>query len=1637
MKDLIVGQRGTGLLFVTGGGTLVTNGPGDTGAGTALIGGFLGGDAVATVDGVGSTWTNTGRLSVGLGASGTLLVGNGATVSSDLIQVGAFTGSGALVISTGATVSTGMILIDGGTLTIGGATAIPVAPGTLTTSLGVSFGPGVVGRTVVFNHTSNNYVFGSPITGDGSVIVENGTTILTGASTYTGGTTIAAGTVSVSSDGNLGNTTGGLTFNGGALQVTGTTFNSTARTITWGAGGGGFDIDDAANNFTVSQALTGGPLTKSGAGTLTLSGANTYAGATSINGGTLALSGSGSIAASSGVADNGTFDISAAGTGVLIKTLSGTGKVTLGANTLTLSNGSSTFSGAIGGSGGLTLTTGTETLSGTNTYTGATTIIGGTLALSGNGSIATSSGVSNNFGTFDISAASAGVSIQTLSGNGTVTLGANTLTLSNASSTYSGAIAGSGGLTLTTGTETLSGTLSYQGNTTVNGGTLHVTNAFTVLSTATLTVNNTGTYTIDQLLTNSGAIQVNAGGTLIATAGGITNNLGATIVNNGRIDDVLNNAGTVTNNLTYNADVATNTGTIANSATGTWTGNVITNASNATGISNAGTWVGNVQANTGMIANTGTWTGTVTSSGTFNNNSPGMVSGLLTNSGTAGNGGTLGGGLSNTAGTMTNTGTINGGATVSGGTLNTNTSTSAINGGLTNTATVNAQGQVNGSIANNAGGTFNATGDLTGNSTFTNANGANLNVNAGTYTSTGLVTNNGALAVANGATLTSMVNGITNNATGTIGNSGTINALNLANYGAVTNNAGANYNSDLANESTGTVTNSGNWTGNLTSNANSHAGAINNSGTWIGNADNDAGALVNSGTWTTTTGFINGGTLTTTGTISGGLTNSATANALGTVGGAILNHGAGIFTVTAALAGNDTFTNNGTARLNVTGGDFTGITTLSNNSTAAAGIAIATGRTLSANSVVNSAGATIGNSGTLSSLNSAVSNAGTLNTDVATSIVNGGLTNTGTVTAAGQVDGIIANNGAGTFTVDGTLAGNNTFTNNGTAQLIVAAGSFTGITTLTNNSTAGAGIVNAAGRTLSANAIVNNAGATINNLGTITTNSMIDNGAITGAYAMADGWLSGIGSVQNLAVNGGTFAPGNGAPGSSMTVTGSLALQSGALFLVQINPAPASFANVTGTAYLGGATVGAIFAAGSYVSKQYTLVQATGTVSGTFNPAVVNTNLPSNFHTNLSYDTHDAYLNLALNFGIPGGLNGNQQNVGNALTNFFNATGGIPIVFGALTPAALTQASGEIATGSQQTTFDAMNMFMGVMTDPFIGGRGDGATTGSDMTPFAEEFDAANAYAAKDSGRSQSESDAYAAIYRKAPAKVAPFSPSWSVWTAGYGGSQTTDGSIALGSNTATSSVYGTAVGADYRISPFTIAGFALAGGGTNFSVANGGTGRSDLFQAGAFIRHTVGPAYISAALAYGWQDITTDRTVTIAGVDQLRAEFDANAFSGRAEGGYRFVTPWMGVTPYAAGQFTTFDLPAYAEQALSGANTFALAYGSKSVTDTRTELGIRTDKSYAMQDAILTLRGRLAWAHDYDPDRSIAATFQTLPGASFVVNGAAQASDSALTTASAELKWRNGWSAAATFEGEFSDVTRSYAGKGVVRYAW
>jgi uncharacterized protein with beta-barrel porin domain len=645
------------------------------------------------------------------------------------------------------------------------------------------------------------------------------------------------------------------------------------------------------------------------------------------------------------------------------------------------------------------------------------------------------------------------------------------------------------------------------------------------------------------------------------------------------------------------------------------------------------------------------------------------------------------------------------------------------------------------------------------------------------------------------------------------------------------------------------------------------------------------------------------------------------------------------------------------------------------------------------------------------------------------------VTSTGNIaTGGGGADGIFAVSGSGPITVtikSGTVSGGS-----GTGAGVDFAGG-------TNNTLTNFGTVTA----LSGLAIQGNTGNnTVNNFGTVIGNVVLGSG--TNAFNNMAGGLFNSGATVNLGAgnvltNAGTLSPGGAGVIQTTALSGNLVQSATGRLFADINLAGGTSdrVNVSGTASLAGAVqvqvLNPVFGA-----FQQTILSAAGgtTTNGLALLALASPALQAQLVFPNATDV--AVRSTGINFVTPG-LNNNQTSLGNALNGAGHADGlGGPVfnfLLNGVTSAqgyslALTQLSGEVATGSQQTTFDAMNLFMGTMLDP--SSRGMASAPGGGASGYASEGDASAYASTQNAGAAR---DAYA-MFTKAPPAVVPFEQRWSVWAAGFGGSQTTDGNATVGSNTATSSIFGTAVGADYRISPFTVAGFALAGGGTNFSVAGSGSGHSDLFQAGAFVKHTVGSAYISAALAYGWQDITTDRTVTVAGSNLLRAEFNANAFSGRLEGGYRFVAPWIGgigITPYAAAQFTTFDLPAYAEQALVGSNAFALAYGAKDVTDTRSELGIRTDKSFAMTDGILTLRGRLAWAHDFDPDRSIAATFQTLPGASFVVNGAAQASDSALVTASIEKKWLNGWSAAATFEGEFSDVTRSYAGKGVVRYAW
>ncbi len=624
---------------------------------------------------------------------------------------------------------------------------------------------------------------------------------------------------------------------------------------------------------------------------------------------------------------------------------------------------------------------------------------------------------------------------------------------------------------------------------------------------------------------------------------------------------------------------------------------------------------------------------------------------------------------------------------------------------LTNGGAVLNSGSIqggNGGAAGTAGG--GAIGNLGNGNAGAGVAGANVTViNSGTIT--GGLANGGAGAQANAITFTggsnvvelqagSTISGnVVGTGTDTLRLGGSANSsFNVSNIGAAAQYQGFdNY------VKTGTST----WT--LTGTTTAVTRWTINQGTLSISADNNLGAA--SGALT-----LNGGTLQTTG--GGFVLSSSRVVTLGSLGGTFDIQG-GVLDITQGIGGTGGLTKIGSGGLVLVGTNTYGGATAVN----AGALSIDTGNGLPASTAatVNSGASLffVGNQ-TIGSLADGLGGGGTVaGTTFGTHVLTTGNDNSST-----SFSGVIQDGGIGSSTAL-TKIGTGTF-------ILTGNNAYTGAT----NVNAGVLVVN----------------------GSIATSSLtnVNNGSA----------LTGIGTVGNTLVNaGGIFAPGNGTPASSMAVSGNLVFQSAAQYLVQVNPATSSFANVTGTATLGGATVNAVYANGSYVAKQYTIITATGGVSGTF-ASLANTNLPANFSSSLSYDAHDAFLNLTLNFTPPsapnfgGGLNGNQQSVGNALINFFNATGSIPLVFGTLTPAGLTQASGEAATGSQQTTFDAMNQFMGVLTDPFIDGRGG-------ATPFAEEDDDASAYAAKDK-RSKSERDAYAAIYRKAPT-ADTFTQRWSV----------------------------------------------------------------------------------------------------------------------------------------------------------------------------------------------------------------------------------------------------------------------------------
>jgi uncharacterized protein with beta-barrel porin domain len=458
-----------------------------------------------------------------------------------------------------------------------------------------------------------------------------------------------------------------------------------------------------------------------------------------------------------------------------------------------------------------------------------------------------------------------------------------------------------------------------------------------------------------------------------------------------------------------------------------------------------------------------------------------------------------------------------------------------------------------------------------------------------------------------------------------------------------------------------------------------------------------------------------------------------------------------------------------------------------------------------------------------------------------------------------------------------------------------------------------------------------------------------------------------------------------------------------------------------------------------YSASTFSILSYGGTLTGTFNPNVAYTGVVQLSSTpTISYVGNNVdltYGNALIDLATPTGANQNQQNIINGINNAILAGNTVPAgfqQFANLSSAgylnALSRLDGEVATGAEAGAFQLTTEFLNLMLDPFVNGRGSGPSADGNGSGGAASF-APDEQASLPPEIAQ----AYAEVF-KAPAKT-NFDQRWSAWGTAYGGSNTAQGNAAVGSSTITAATYGLASGMDYRVSPSTVVGFALAGAGTNWGLANAsGTGRSEAVQAGVYGITWFGRAYLSGALAFTNNWFTTTRSPL---GDQLTANFSGQSYGARLEGGYR-VPVWstLGVTPYAALQAQDFSTPSYSESDVTGGG-FGLSYAAMNATDVRTELGARFDDPTLLYNKPLILFGRLAWAHDFVSNPALSAAFEALPGSSFTVNGAPIPHDSALTAAGLQYFLTASWQIIGKFEGDFASGYQTYGGTGTLRYSW
>ena len=519
---------------------------------------------------------------------------------------------------------------------------------------------------------------------------------------------------------------------------------------------------------------------------------------------------------------------------------------------------------------------------------------------------------------------------------------------------------------------------------------------------------------------------------------------------------------------------------------------------------------------------------------------------------------------------------------------------------------------------------------------------------------------------------------------------------------------------------------------------------------------------------------------------------------------------------------------------------------------------------------------------------------------------------------------------------------------------------------------------------------------------TVSGGTLVVTGTI-GDVTVTSGTLQGTGTVGTTTIaSGSTLSPGiNGAPGT-LNVSGNLTMLAGANYAVAVTPTAASKAIVSGSANINGA-VTATFAAGNYtVGQKFAIVESTGLVTGSF-ASLTHAGAALTFYLtdNLSYTSNSVYLNLVtknLTPLLPTGSASNLTNTAKAIDGFVTA-GGIPNTgmlalysqTGAALADSITQAEDQVGTNVATAVSQSFAPFLKTMTDQ--------CATGSDQ-------------------------DASASC----------------VWSSVYGGHTGISADVTTGAASLSGSNVGLAVGGQINLAEIdSVLAASMAIGQQSFSSGNG-TGTSRDILLGIYAHKTImDHGYVSASLGYGNLDVTTTRTVRVAGTDVLSGNVTANEFGGRVEGGYRFsVEDQYGLTPYLAGSLQNINTPAYAESVQRGTSSYTLSYLSQNNTLSHFEAGTHLDRSFQLDgDTNLTAQGTIGWSHQLGYNPTSTVSFQSLIGSSFKLSGIKPANDMAVIGLNLQAQKATGLSFGVRLDSQVGSGTTILQGTGNVAYRW